>query len=73
MNKKELVELLQDIAGKDLSTDSVIYDHPCSVAVRAIEQYEEDIALLRSIIKGNESPLSERAQAIIKSNYQPAW
>ena len=38
MNRSELIELLTELALKDLSDGSDIYDHPCSVAIRAINQ-----------------------------------
>lgn len=44
MNKKELIELLEELAQKDLIEGKDIFDHPCTVAVRAINKAFDDIA-----------------------------
>lgn len=38
MKKNELCELLSEIAENDLAEGTDIYDHPCIVAIRAIDR-----------------------------------
>jgi hypothetical protein len=53
MKKKELIELLEDIAKKDLVDGSDLFDHPCSVAVRALNECFEDIKTLKRLLPKN--------------------
>ena len=73
MNKNELLELLDEIAGKDLEDGADIFDHPCSVAVRAITQYEADIKQLQGLAKGSERGKSKQVQVLVKGIYSPSW
>jgi hypothetical protein len=41
MQRSELKEVLQDLAVKDLVDGKDIFDHPCSVAIRVIENMEK--------------------------------
>ena len=66
MNKKEIIDLLTDMAEKDLHGDADLFDHPCSVAVRALIKAFDDIDVLRNLcdrsgIKGN----SKREQVLV--------
>jgi len=78
MNKKSLVGLLNELAEKDLEDGADIFDHPCTVAVRAIEQCFEDIVILKKLC--NETVMemkvrgrSKRVQTLVKLNYDPSW
>jgi len=73
MNKIELVELLAGIAQKDLIAGEDIADHPCSVAIRAIEQSFVDVKFLKKIVKGTANPRSKRATLLLGLSYSPEW
>lgn len=66
MKISELRELLLELAENDLSEDANIYDHPCSVAVRVIDEYENDIDYLRAVISGAANKKSKRATTLLK-------
>lgn len=42
MSKSELIELLDDLAKRDLALGADLFDHPCSVAIRALNQIDGD-------------------------------
>jgi len=44
MKQSELIELLAELAAGDLESGALIYDHPCSVAVREIQKLEGNLA-----------------------------
>ena len=74
MNKIELIEVLTGLANKDLAKDSSIDDHPCMVAVRAIDQCFDDIGALKDIVEGRTTGKSKRCQVLVKTpTYNPAW
>ena len=76
MNKQDLTELLEDIAKSDLSDGADIFDHPCSVAVRAIDQCFSDVQVLRKVFNGavkNKSPYSKRVQILAGLSYEPSF
>lgn len=73
MNKSELVELLETMAKKDLTDGADISDHPCSVAIRAINQSFDDIEFLKRIISGAANKQSKRAYTIRGLTYNPTW
>ena len=73
MNKEELIDLLEDLAKKDLEDGADIFDHPCSVAVRAINKYESDISELQNLAKGSERSKSKRIQTLVRGIYCPSW
>lgn len=73
MNRKELVELLNEIAEKDLSDGSDIHDHPCTVAVRAINKCFDDIDYLKSIVNSGKKPVCKKAVVLVKTSYTPSW
>jgi hypothetical protein len=66
MDVDTLKETLAELAEKDLSDGSNLYDHPCSIAIRAIESYAENINYLRSIITRKNSGKSKSAVTLIK-------
>lgn len=71
MNKTELNEALADIAKKDLSDGADILDHPCAVAIRAINKAFEDIEILRKIAPKKRG--SKRVQMLTGLTYDPDW
>ena len=73
MNINELKELLEEMADKDLSDGSDIYNHPCSVAIRALDRCFDDINILRRMSEGRVSNKSKKVQVLVKSNYDPFW
>lgn len=66
MNIDTLKELLAVLAEKDLSADANLHDHPCSVAVRAIDSYRDDASFLRGIVNGRNIKTSKRAITLLK-------
>lgn len=56
MNREELTSLLSDLAENDLVQGADIYDHPCTVAIRAIDKCFDDIKSLRPSARMNYSP-----------------
>ena len=57
MNTKILIELLSELAEKDLADGSDILDHPCSLAVLEITVKDK---LIRSCVKALKSGNSEK-------------
>lgn len=50
METRELLELLKDMAEKDLSDGSDIEDHPCSLAAQKIADLQEDRMFIGPIL-----------------------
>lgn len=73
MNKAELTELLLEIAEKDTTGGHNIQDHPCSVAVRALDACFEDIRFLQRIANEKVHGKSKRAKMLLGLNYEPGW
>ena len=73
MNKKELCDLLTEIAERDLVEGSELSDHPCFVAVRAIESCFADIDFLKAIATGIVTDKSKAARMILGLRYNPNW
>ena len=73
MNKDELIEILKEVAEKDLVDGKDIFDHPCSVAIRAITQYDLDIRQLKGLAKGSERGKSKQVQTLVRGVYHPTW
>ena len=77
MNKDELIAALTLIAAQDTICNPGILDHPCTVAIRAINQCFEDIESLRGYIEGAgfEMPTlgDESFQPIPTTPYNPEW
>jgi len=73
MNKTQLIELLNELAEEDMAEGSEIYDHPCSVAIRALNKCFDDIKLLREISNGFHEGKSKRAKILLVTNYNPEW
>ena len=71
MNKKELTELLNEIAEKDTVIGADISDHPCAVAVRAIEQAFKDIETLKRVAVSKSG--SKHVQTLVYEAYNPSW
>jgi hypothetical protein len=73
MNKAELIDLLDKIAEKDLEAGSDIQDHPCVVAIRALEKCLDDIKYLQQIGNKTTHGKSKRAKMLLGLNYNPVW
>jgi len=73
MGKDDLIELLEQMAENDLDDGADIFDHPCSVAVRAITQYEADIKKLQELARGSERGKSKQVQTLVRGIYLPNW
>lgn len=71
MNRAELIELLETIAEKDLIEGSDVSDHPCSVAIRAINKAFEDVEVLRKVAPKKTG--SKRMQMLTGLRYDPAF
>lgn len=71
MYKNELIVALKDLAKKDLTDESNIFDHPCSVAVRALDQAYYDIEELRSLAKSGR--YCKRHKVLVETPYNPQW
>ena len=72
MNKTELIDLLESIAEVDTLDTSKRHDHPCSVAVRAINKCFDDIGTLKRQVKRHSSQ-SKKVQTLIAMSYDPEW
>lgn len=71
MNKTDLIDILTEMAEKDIVEGHDIHEHPCSVAVRAINKCFEDIKTLQAICPKRQG--SRRAQMLTGLNYNPEW
>ncbi len=71
MNIDELKELLEGIASEDLSDGSDLHDHPCTVAIRALDQCYEDIGILRRAFKNKQH--SKKVQVLLGLSYGPSY
>lgn len=71
MKLNELIDLLRDLAEKDLADNADIQDHPCSVAVRAITTMRADIDTLLKIAPKNTG--SKKAQMLTGLSYRDGW
>ena len=50
LKHSELIELLNEIAQKDLSDESDISDHPCSIAISELEAARNEAAMLATAL-----------------------
>lgn len=73
MNKTELTGLLSKIAEKDTIKGQDIHDHPCSVAIRALDGCFEDIELLQQIANKQVHGKSKKCQMLLGLSYWPEW
>ena len=73
MNKQELVEILEEIAEIDVVAGTEISNHPCSVAVRAINRAFDDMDFLRRVANGKIPKNSKRAQVMLGCPYSPEF
>lgn len=72
MNREELTEVLETLAEKDISDGSELHDHPCSVAIRALDRCFDDISTLRMQIERHSSQ-SKKVQHLVGLRYNPEW
>jgi len=78
MNKDELIHLLAIIVKEDETREIALFtgDHPCSVAIRAINQCFEDIKTLQSYAESatvdSQDP-NEREAILVLLPYNPEW
>lgn len=72
MNREELVIVLTGMAKADLADDSDLYDHPCSVAIRALDKCFDDINTLRMQVERHSSQ-SKKVQHLVGLRYNPEW
>ena len=73
MDKKDLIELLEQVAKEDLVEGKDIFDHPCTVAVRAINQCFEDIEYLQDVATGHKNAKCKKAVLLVQTKYNPEW
>ena len=73
MNKTELISLLSGIAEKDTMEGHDIHDHPCSVAIRALNGCFDDIKLLQQVANKQIHGKSKKCQMLLGLNYNPEW
>jgi hypothetical protein len=73
MDKKELISLLEELAIDDLADGADLSDHPCSVAVRALEQCFDDLHYMKQMAKGVHNKQCKRARMLILTTYNPSW
>lgn len=72
MKKDELIKLLQSLADADTNEGHDVNDHPCCVAIRAIEMCFDDIKSLRRAAN-KEIKFSKKVEMLIKLEYNPDW
>jgi len=73
MNRAELIDLLWDIAVEDTVDYADIQDHPCSVAIRALDRCFEDVNLLKRVVSKEVHGKSKKCQILLGLNYDPEW
>lgn len=71
MNRKQLVELLEELAKGDLSEGKDIADHPCMVAVRMIDIAFEDVETLRKVANEQKRSCSKKISLLLGLAYNP--
>lgn len=73
MNREELIDLLKKMAVNDLEDGSDIFDHPCTVAARAINKSFEDVNTLCRVIRCDTMGHSKNVKMLIGLPYNPEW
>lgn len=73
MNKEELTTLLEELAIGDLADGANLDDHPCSVAIRALDQCFDDLNYMKQMVIGTQHKRSKRARRLILNTYNPSW
>jgi hypothetical protein len=73
MEKQELTTLLDALAIDDLADGADLRDHPCSVAVRALNQCFDDLNYMKRIVIGVQHKGSKKARTLIVNTYNPSW
>lgn len=71
MNITEIIDSLKDLAKADTLEGADIYDHPCTVAVRALKGCTTDINILRR--HADSKGKSKKVQVLIKTPYDPTY
>lgn len=73
MNLHELKEVLTELAELDLSKGHTLDNHPCMIAIRALDQCFDDIEHLRKIAKNKVNKKSKRSKYLIELSYSPEY
>lgn len=73
MNIESLTDRLEALAALDLAEGADVHDHPCSVAIRALNQCFEDIEYLKRVVKNPKISKSRKAWKILGLSYDPEW
>lgn len=75
MNREDLVEILEELAITDLPEGGNLHDHPCIVAIRAIDKAFEDIESLRTFIHADGTAWrgSKKIKMLTGLRYDPEW
>lgn len=71
MYRTQLAIMLAEIAKQDLAPGAELAAHPCSIAIKALDQAIDDIDYLKQIINGTQTKRAKRAVYLIKLNYDP--
>ena len=71
MNRKNLSELLMELAKSDLEEGIDISTHPCALAVRMIDQCFEDVSALREVVRDHHGTHSKKIEHLIRLTYNP--
>ena len=72
MNRSELDKNLNELAAGDLEPGHDINDHPCMVAIRAMDSLHKDIESLRAIVTNKHSG-SKRMQTLIRMGHTDSY
>ncbi len=70
MNKSEMIELLKDVANAD-HDGRPLEDHPCRIAIRALNQCFEDIGALQKY--GKQYIHTDQPDCSVPNPYDPQW
>lgn len=73
MNRIELKEILSEMAENDLEDGADIFEHPCTVAIRALDKAFADIDSLRKVVRGDTLGKSKKIKYLIGLPYNPSW
>jgi hypothetical protein len=71
MDRIELVSQLEELAKQDLTDGADIFDHPCTVAIRAINKAFNDIEMLK--VGAPKRKGSKAMQVLTGLKYNPLW
>jgi hypothetical protein len=73
MDKQALTTLLEELAIDDLAEGADLRDHPCSVAIRALDQCFDDLNYMKLLVRGVQNKRSKKARTMIVNTYDPSW